>query len=139
MNMEAVIAKVLVDDAQIHIQAEDGKVYSQNFSDYFRLRYATQQQRENFTCDPFGIHWEEIDEDLSYAGFMQKKPENSIYKTFKANPEINASCVAQGIGISQSLMASYICGTKNPSAERKKQIEKALHEIGASLAAVKIA
>lgn len=137
--MEAKIAAVWVDSTKVNIKTEQGEVFSEYFDDYVRLRYATQQQRENFTCDPFGIHWEEIDEDLSYAGFMQKKPENSIYKTFKAHPELNVSSVARIMGIRQSLMASYIGGSKNPSEERKKQIEKTLHEIAASLAAVKIA
>ncbi|MDR3366413.1 MAG: DUF2442 domain-containing protein [Prevotellaceae bacterium] len=133
------VTKVWVDDTQVHIQTEDGEIYSQNFSDYFRLRYATPKQRANFTTSPFGIHWEDVDEDLSFSGFIAKNSENQseIYRIFKAHPEINVASIARRMGIDQSLMAHYIGGTKKPSVERKKQIEKALHEIGASLAAVK--
>jgi hypothetical protein len=137
--MEPTVVKVWVDDAQVYIQADDGKVYSQNFSDYYRLRHATPEQRKNFILSDFGIHWEDIDEDLSFAGFMTKKPENPIYKAFKAHPEVNVASVARRMGIAQSLMARYINGVKVPSKARKAQIEKTLHEIGDSLKSVKIA
>lgn len=37
------------------------------------------------------------------------------------------------MGISQSLMASYICGVKKPSARRLKEIENAVHTLGREL------
>jgi hypothetical protein len=138
LDMEPKISKVWVDNAQVYIQTANGTVYSEKFADYARLRYATQQQRESFSLDCFGIHWEEIDEDLSYAGFMHKKPENNICQAFSRNPEVNVSGVARRMGIQQSLMASYLGGAKKPSRARKKQIENTLHEIGKSLIAVKL-
>lgn len=33
-----------------------------------RLRYATKAQREDFEYDNLGIHWEKLDEDLSFEG-----------------------------------------------------------------------
>ena len=40
-----------------------------------RLAIATQQQRENFEVSPagYGIHWPEIDEDLSIDGLIGVK------------------------------------------------------------------
>ena len=36
-----------------------------------RLQNATIEQRENYELSPFGIHWEELDEDLSFEGFFK--------------------------------------------------------------------
>jgi hypothetical protein len=38
---------------------------------YPRLARATAAQRENFEIMPMGIHWPEIDEDLSIAGMLR--------------------------------------------------------------------
>jgi uncharacterized pyridoxamine 5'-phosphate oxidase family protein len=137
--MEPTVVKVWVDDTKIYVQTEDGKIYSQKFARYYRLRHATPEQRANFTTSRFGIHWEELDEDLSLSGFITEKPENEIYKAFKAHPEISISSVARRMSIPQSLLAGYIGGIKKPSKERRVQIEKTLHEIGTSLQEVKIA
>lgn len=136
--MEPIVTKVWVDDIRVYIQTEDGKVYSQKFSDYYRLRNATQQQRVNFSTNRFGIHWEELDEDLSFAGFMAKKPDNIIYNVFKTHPELDVSIVARRMGIQQSLLAAYIAGAEKPSQEQKKHLEATMHEIGKSLLDVKL-
>jgi hypothetical protein len=44
------------------------------FSTSLPLLKATQQQREQFTLSPFGIHWNELDEDLCFDGFLFEKP-----------------------------------------------------------------
>jgi hypothetical protein len=31
---------------------------------------ASKDQRDGFTLSPFGIHWESIDEDLSFEGLF---------------------------------------------------------------------
>lgn len=49
---------------------------------------------------------------------------------------INVSMLARHMGIPQSVFASYLCGLKKPSEKRKKEIEKALHELGDELSAV---
>jgi hypothetical protein len=40
-----------------------------------RLRHATQKQRENFEVSPtgYGIHWPDVDEDLSIDGLIGVK------------------------------------------------------------------
>ena len=61
-----------------------------------------------------------------------------ITLVFKAFPEINDSSVARRMGIRQSVMASYMCGAKNPSESKKAEIEQILHELGQELLAVKL-
>lgn len=38
-----------------------------------RLYHATKKQRENYELDPsrYGVHWEDIDEDLSFKGLIR--------------------------------------------------------------------
>jgi hypothetical protein len=100
------------------------------------LLVATEKQRAAYEFEPFGIHWEEIDEDMSYESFYYedtKEPAPGIQDAFLSHPELNISAVARRMGIQQSLLASYIKGTKTPSPERKKFILDTIHEIGQSL------
>ena len=66
------IIRVWTDDHAVYIETNRGEIYSERFSDYPRLRSAIPSQRANFEYDNIGIHWKELDEDLSYTGFMRK-------------------------------------------------------------------
>ena len=107
-----------------------------------RLYNATDAQRQNYTLSHFGIHWPDIDEDLSYEGFfddaLQSKSENAIGRIFAEYPELNARQVARMAGLNTTLFQQYIDGHKKPSAERLKQIESAIHRLGAELSALSI-
>ena len=51
----------------------DGKDYQIDIAgESERLRNATQKQRENFEISPtgYGIHWPDVDEDLSIDGLI---------------------------------------------------------------------
>ena len=45
--------------------------------------------------------------------------------------------IARRIGIRQSLLASYIKGTKTPSEQRKQEILSAIHDVGRALVQVR--
>lgn len=66
------ITKVWLDDCAIWIELKDGRKAKENFADYTRLASSTASQRQNYQLSYFGIHWPEIDEDLSYEGFFRK-------------------------------------------------------------------
>ena len=136
--MEMNIIKVWVDDEFVSIQDDKGQVWQERIADYPRLRYATKAQREDFEYDNLGIHWEKLDEDLSFEGFVRSRPEqtNQLAQVFKRFPMINVSMLARHMGIPQSVFASYLCGLKKPSEKRKKEIEKALQELGNELSSV---
>jgi len=70
--MKENIVKVWIDDRAVYIETGNGEVFSEFFCDYPRLRNAVPAQRANFEYDNIGIRWEELDEDLCYAGFMRK-------------------------------------------------------------------
>ena len=137
--MNPKVVKVWIDEKAVYIQTDKGEIYSEQFADYPRLRHATPAQRANFEYDNIGIRWEELDEDLSYDGFVRKETnETLLYEVFKENAEINISSFARRMNIPQSVMAAYICGIKKPSEVRKKQIEQTLHEIGEKLLTVRL-
>ena len=130
------IEKIWTTDTAVWIRTEDGREACEHFADYPRLKFATQAQRENFTSDAFGIHWADIDEDLSFEGFFHSKNANDLYTLFLSHPEINASAVARRLGMAQSLLAQYISGTKRPSVERMELIKTEIRKIGAELSAI---
>ena len=129
------IEKIWLTDDAVWIRTIDGKEACEKFEDYPRLMYATTEQRENYESNTFGIHWPDIDEDLSFEGFFKAKKVNELYDFFMAHPEINASAVARRLGIAQSLLAQYISGTKHPSEERLASIKSEIKKIGTELVA----
>ncbi len=127
------IEKVWLSDDAVWIRTADGQEAYEKFDDYPRLKWATTKQRSNFETSAYGIHWPDIDEDLSYEGFFREKKVNPLYDLFMNHPELNASAIARRMGISQSLFARYISGTKNPSAKRMKEIFQTINLIGDEL------
>lgn len=132
------VTKIWLTDSEIWIQTENGKIANEKFADYPRLKYATPEQRMNYTADDFGVHWEELDEDLSFEGFFQKKNDSLLYRLFMEHPELNASAIARRMGISQSLFAQYISGIKKPSEKRLNEILSTMQEVGRELMAIKV-
>lgn len=130
------IKKIWLTDTAVWIRTNDGREACEEFENLPRLKHATREQRENMQPDYFGIHWPDLDEDLSYEGFFYEKPANTLYITFLAHPELNASAIARRLGMSQSLLAQYISGAKKPSKEREVSILKELRAVGAELQAI---
>lgn len=131
--------RVWFEGERIFIETEDGRTLWQSILYYDRLRQATPEQREDYELNAFGIHWEDIDEDVSYESFEYDNPEPvGVSKVFLKHPEINASAVARRLGMSQSLLAQYIRGLKRPSEERTKQILDEVRKIGTELSMVGI-
>lgn len=64
------IAKVWVDDTHVYAETTDGLRASYAFSDWTRLAHATDEQRRDFHLSFSGIHWPQIDEDLSFEGMF---------------------------------------------------------------------
>ncbi|MFI3303675.1 MAG: DUF2442 domain-containing protein [Rikenellaceae bacterium] len=134
------VKKVRIEDDKIFILTEDGKELWQSISWYPRLMSATEEERTEFRITAFGIRWDNIDEDVSFESFTyeEREPTNEVAQVFSRLKEIKVSKLAERVGISQSLLASYICGAKRASTERKKEIEEALHELGKELLNIRI-
>lgn len=131
------IQKIWFDGDRIYGLTDDGRTLYQSLLYYRRLKDATETERQDYEMDDEGIHWYQLDEDVSFESFEYDDPEPvGISRIFLSHPELNASAVGRRLGISQSLMAQYINGTKKPSKERELLIKKELAEIGKELQAV---
>ncbi len=130
------IEKIWLTENAVWIRTDDGREACELFADYPRLRDASMEQLVNYDCDDFGIHWEDLDEDLSFDGFFDKQEPTPLYKLFMAHPELNVSALARRMGISQSLMAQYVSGNKKASKARMELILETIHEVGRELVAV---
>ena len=133
------ITKLWFADNRIYVQTDKGEKLYQSLLFYPRVLTASNEEREKYEFWDYGIRWDAIDEDMSYESFYYddtKEPAPGIQDAFLSNPELNISAVARRMGIQQSLLASYIKGTKVPSPERKKLILDTIHDIGNSLLAV---
>ena len=130
------VTEIWLTDSAVWIRTEDGREAKERFSDYPRLKYATEEQRCNFVSDADGIHWPELDEDLCFESFFDMKDQTILYRIFIEHPELNASAIARRLGISQSLFAQYISGAKKPSEARLNQILEQIRAIGRDLSQI---
>jgi hypothetical protein len=61
---------VWFDNENIYLGMEDGRTGHLPLKSFPHLYHATEQQKSRYSLSPFGIHWEDIDEDLCYEGFL---------------------------------------------------------------------
>lgn len=70
------VANVETSEDELHVRLMDGRTISVPLAWYPRLLKATEEQRKNWQISGggYGIHWEEIDEDLSTEGMLRGAP-----------------------------------------------------------------
>lgn len=73
------IKKIWFDDNRIYGETDDGRVLWQSLLYYRRLLNATPAEREHYEMDDEGIHWEDLDEDVSFESFEYDDPEPKIF------------------------------------------------------------
>lgn len=59
-----------VTDDSLIVDLEDGRTIITPLAWYPRLLHGTKKERNNFELGVFGIHWPDLDEDLSIAGML---------------------------------------------------------------------
>ena len=74
------VLDVRLDDASLIVDLMDGRTISAPLAWYPRLRDATPAQRESWekAGGGYGIHWPEIDEDLSTEGLLRGAPARKV-------------------------------------------------------------
>lgn len=72
-TLEARASEVWFDASMIHIRLLDGRELSVPLEWFPRLRDATDEQRKKWRLigKGVGIHWEDIDEDISVASLLK--------------------------------------------------------------------
>ena len=64
---------VRFDDSSLWIELSDGRTLGIPFAWFPRLLHATPEQRERVEVGRLGLHWEELDEDISIAGLLARR------------------------------------------------------------------
>jgi len=73
------VKDVRVDEEFLTVDLMDGRTIRVPLAWYPRLWNATVEQRNNWQkCGPYGIHWPDVDEDLSTEGLLRGEPAAAI-------------------------------------------------------------
>ena len=82
LNVEAELdvraTNVVVTHDALSVDLEDGRTITVPLAWYPRLKHGTPKERNNFQIEPYCIHWEDLDEDISIRGLLlgRKSQEN---------------------------------------------------------------
>ena len=76
MKTEPRIVEIQVTDEEILARLVDGRTISVPLAWSWRLSDATEEQRRNFEIigDGQGVHWPDVDEDISAEGMLSGTP-----------------------------------------------------------------
>ena len=130
------IERIWFDGDYLYGMGDNGKTYRQSLLWYPHLKDADDIKRAKYTISTIGIHWRDLDEDVSFESFEYEDAEPSkLQRFFLTHKEINISEFAKCIGMNATLLRNYINGLKKPSKEREEQILKQVHKMGAEFAA----
>jgi hypothetical protein len=74
-----------VTEDTLSVDLSDGRTISVPLAWYPRLTYASQSERNNWRLigKGYGIHWEDLDEDISVEGLLAGKPSGESQASFK--------------------------------------------------------
>ena len=76
---------VTVTSDTLNVDLSDGRTISVPLAWFPRLLRSTQEERDNWRLigGGHGIHWEDIDEDISVEGLLTGKPSGESQASFK--------------------------------------------------------
>jgi len=76
---------VLLTDDTLSVDLSDGRSISVPVAWFPRLLHSTEQERNNWRLvgRGQGIHWEDIDEDISIEGLIAGRPSGESQESFK--------------------------------------------------------
>jgi len=84
------VAEVLARDVHVTattltVKLDDGRTVSVPLDWYPRLKYGTCKERDNWKliADGYGIHWPDLDEDLSVEGILAGRRSGECQRSFK--------------------------------------------------------
>ena len=124
------IKEIWFDGDFLYGKDEDGKIHRQSLLWYNSLRKASDIQRSNYRIGFEGIHWSELDEDVSFESFEYKDAEPTEFQRFfLTHKEINVAGFSEYAGINPTLLRNYINGFKHPSAAKLRAIQDALKSL----------
>ncbi len=77
--------KVIVTEDTLSVDLSDGRTIAVPLAWFPRLLHATQRERNNWRLigKGHGIHWTDLDEDISVEGLLAGKPSGESQTSFK--------------------------------------------------------
>ncbi len=69
---------VRFDDDSMWVELSDGRPIGVPYAWFPRLLNATPRQREAVEIGRFGLHWADIDEDISIAGLLEGRRDQTV-------------------------------------------------------------
>ena len=61
---------ITFDEVRMNVELSDGRILGIPLAWFPRLQDATREQLESYELSSCGLHWEELDEDISVAGLL---------------------------------------------------------------------
>src|SRR5215213_477087 len=116
------VADVIVAEDVISVRVKDGRIISVPIVWYPRLLKATEAERKNWTIigGGYGIHWPDIDEDLSTEGLLRGGPAPPLHNVTKikadASQKIDDQTIPE-VGISDKGIWDYVPETETASTK----------------------
>lgn len=130
------IIRIWFDNDHIFGEDEAGAVHRQSLLWYNALRNASDEERNRYSFGFSGIHWRELDEDISFESFEYEDAEPSpLQRFFLLHKEINIAEFSKRLGINATLLRNYINGFKKPSQEKENQLLLGIKQYVESLSA----
>ncbi len=89
VSIEPRIKDIKITEDTITAYLEDGRIISVPLAWSWRLSEATKKQRQNYEIigDGIGVHWRDIDEDLSAEGMLSGVPAKKLKTRRKKLPK----------------------------------------------------
>lgn len=100
---------IMVTEGNLSVDLSDGRAISVPLAWYRRFVYASQSEKNNWRLigKGYGIHWEDLDEDISIEGLLAGKPSDESQTSFRKWLETRVSQPAYTI---VSARVSQNCG-----------------------------
>ena len=84
--MDISATAVKFDDNSMWVELSDGRTLGVPYAWFPRLLNATPKQREAVEIGRFGLHWEDLDEDISIAGLLAGRSDQTVKPPRAAKP-----------------------------------------------------
>jgi hypothetical protein len=71
---------VRFDEDAMWVDLDDGRTLGVPLAWFPRLLHGTAEQRSEVRISPSGLHWEELDEDISIAGLLAGRGDRTLFR-----------------------------------------------------------
>ena len=80
MTISPRASAVSFDEAQMWVELDDGRTLGIPLAWFPRLFHGTPEQRAAVQISPTGLHWEDLDEDISIAGLLAGRGDGTMVR-----------------------------------------------------------